>query len=217
MRRRQVDDKYIYIYIYRNFSAVVTTGIGSLPLANKYTFVYIFGGCMRFPLSSRASVASRCFPPRPVLHMASRQACFYLRRQDAASCELYLVSAAWCSPLVVPLFLNVDEVFCQRDLSLVHKFPRKVFRCTKNGVWNFAGLHPSRTTEQPNKPSFEHAELVLCCFYKISHLCAYLKSRKTLRYGGVQRARIIYHLVRTSSNCACVSITRFFLYDNIII
>ena len=53
---------------------------------------------------------------------------------------------------------NVDEVFCQRDLSLVsvHKFPREVFRCTKNHVWSFAGLHPSRTTEQPN---FEHVEL----------------------------------------------------------
>ena len=85
---------------------------------------------------------------------------------------------------------NVDEVFCQRDLSLVafHKFPREVFRSTKNDVWSFAGLDPSRTTEQP---SFEHVELVLCCFYEISHLCAYLESGKTVRYGGVQRPKYI--------------------------
>ena len=34
---------------------------------------------------------------------------------------------------------------------------------------------------------------VLCCFYKISHLCAYLKSRKTLRYGVVQRPLYILY------------------------
>ena len=47
---------------------------------------------------------------------------------------------------------NVDEVFCERDLSLVavHKFRREVFRYTKNDVWSFAALHPSRTTEQPS-------------------------------------------------------------------
>ena len=52
---------------------------------------------------------------------------------------------------------NVDEVFRQCDLLLVavHKFPREVFRCTKNDVWSFAAPHPSRTTEQP---SFEHVE-----------------------------------------------------------
>ena len=78
---------------------------------------------------------------------------------------------------------NVDEVFRQRDLSLVavHKFPREVFCCTKNDVWSFAALHP---TEQP---SFAHVEF---CAAKISHLCAYLESRKTLRYGGVQARNI---------------------------
>ena len=62
---------------------------------------------------------------------------------------------------------NVDEVFCQRDLSLVHKFPREVFHCTNNGVWNFAGLLPSRTTEQP---SFEHVEF--CAAFMKFHICA---------------------------------------------
>ena len=123
---------------------------------------------MRFSLSSRASVASRCFPPRPVLHMASRQACFYLRRQDAASC--YIALSSFCSAVLTSqrsAVSNVDEVFCQRDLSLVHKFPREVFRCTKNGVWSFAGLHPSRTTEQP---SFEHVEF--CAAFMKFHIYA---------------------------------------------
>ena len=62
---------------------------------------------------------------------------------------------------------NVDEVFCQRDLSLVHKFPREVFRCTKNDVWSFAGLHPSRKTEQPN---FERVEF--CAAFMKFHICA---------------------------------------------
>ena len=47
-------------------------------------------------------------------------------------------------------------------------------------MWSFAALHPSRTTEIRKRG-------VLCCFYEISHLCAYLESRKTLRYGGSAR------------------------------
>ena len=50
----------------------------------------------------------------------------------------------------------------------------------KNDMWSFTALHPSRTTEIQ-----KHG--VLCCFYEISHLCAYLESRKILRYGVVQR------------------------------
>ena len=45
-----------------------------------------------------------------------------------------------------------------------------------------ASITNNRTTELRTRG-------VLCCFYEISHLCAYLESvsRKTLRYGGVQR------------------------------
>ena len=64
---------------------------------------------------------------------------------------------------------NVDEVFCQRDLSLgaVHKFPQEVFHGTKNHVWSYAALHPSRTTEQP---SFEHVEF--CAAFMKFPICA---------------------------------------------
>ena len=52
------------------------------------------------------------------------------------------------------------------------------------------GAAPSRTTEL-------RARGVLCCLYEISHLCAYLESRKTLRYGGVQRP--LYTVYREKS------------------
>ena len=47
-----------------------------------------------------------------------------------------------------------------------------------------ASITNNRTTELRTRE-------VLCCFYEISHLCAYLESRKTLRYGGVQRPKYI--------------------------
>ena len=43
-----------------------------------------------------------------------------------------------------------------------------------------ASITNNRTTEL-------RAREVLCCLYEISHLWPYLESRKTLRYGGVQR------------------------------
>ena len=127
----------------------------------KSTFVYIFGGCMRFSLSSRASVASRCFPPCPKTSM--------LLWSEARRCLLRALSG-FCSAVLTSqhsAVSNVDEVFCKRDLSLIHRFPLEVFRCTKNGVWSFAGLHPSRTIKQS---SFKHLEF--CAAFKKFHICA---------------------------------------------
>ena len=61
----------------------------------KSTFVYIFGDICGF-LSHQELLSLVVLPPRPVSHTTSRQAWFYLRRQDAASSELYPVSAARC-------------------------------------------------------------------------------------------------------------------------
>ena len=120
-----------------------------------------------------------------------KRATIFGGKTEARRCLLRAISG-FCSEVLTPrrsAVSNVDEVFCQRDLSLlaVHKFPREVFRCTKNDVWSFAALHPSRTTEQP---SFEHVEFC-AAFMKFHILCAYLESRKTLRYGGVQRPKYI--------------------------
>ena len=150
---------------------------------------------MRFSLSSRASVASRCF----LLTRSRtwrRDKCVSIFRGKTlppANSIQFLqrgVNAVESSmPLVVSAASNSGEVFSEHDLSLaaVHKFPQEVFRCTKNNVWSFAVLHPSpnnRTTELQTRG-------VLCCFYEILHLCAYLESRKILWYGGVQRPKYI--------------------------
>ena len=146
---------------------------------------------MRFSLSLRASVASRASPSPGLAHGVKTSV---VLPSEARRCLLRALSG-FCSAVLTPsrsAVSNVDEVFCQRDLSLVavHKFPREVFRCTKNDVGaTLRCIHH----EQPNNRTTElRTRGVLCCFYEISHLCAYLESRKTLRYGGVQRPKYIY-------------------------
>ena len=125
-----------------------------------------------------------------------------LLSSEARRCLLRALSG-FCSVVLTSrrsAVSNVDEVFCQRGLSLVHKFPREVFRCTKNRCVELcwaASITNNRTTELRTCG-------VLCCFYEISHLCAYLESRKTLRYGGVQRLKyiniIIYKYIYKEKN-----------------
>ena len=148
---------------------------------------------MRFSLSLRASVASRASPSPGLAHGVKTSV---VLPSEARRCLLRALSG-FCSAVLTPsrsAVSNVDEVFCQRDLSLVavHKFPREVFRCTKNDVGaTLRCIHH----EQPNNRTTElRTRGVLCCFYEISHLCAYLESRKTLRYGGVQRPKYIYNI-----------------------
>ena len=124
---------------------------------------------MRFSLSSRASVASRASPSPSLAHGVKTSV---VLSSEARRCPLRALSG-FCSVVLTSrhsaVSINVDEVFCQRDLSLVaiHKFPLEVFRCTKNDVWSYAALHPSRTTEQP---SFEHMEF--CAAFMKFHICA---------------------------------------------
>ena len=97
-----------------------------------------------------------------------------LLSSKARRCLLCLLRAlsGFCSAVLTSrrsAVSNVDEVFCERDLSLVavHKFRREVFRYTKNDVWSFAALHPSRTTEQPRFGNVE-----LCAAFMKFHICA---------------------------------------------
>ena len=94
-----------------------------------------------------------------------------LLSSKARRCLLCLLQAlsGFCSAVLTSrrsAVSNVDEVFCERDLSLVavHKFRREVFRYTKNDVWS---LHQSRTTEEPRFGNVE-----FCA--EVSHLSAYL-------------------------------------------
>ena len=110
-------------------------------------------------------------PPSPSLAHGVKTS--VLLSLEARRCLLRALSG-FCSVVLTSrrsAISTVDHVFCQRDLSLVHKFPRKVFRCTKNGVWSFAGLHPSRKSEQP---SFEHVEF--CAAFIKFHICALIKN-----------------------------------------
>ena len=90
---------------------------------------------MRFSLSLTASVASRASPSPGLAHSVKTSV---VLSSEARRCLLRALSG-FCSAVLTPsrsAVSNVDEVFCQRDLSLiaVHKFPREVFRCTKNDV-----------------------------------------------------------------------------------
>ena len=83
---------------------------------------------------------------------------------------------------------NVDEVFCQRDLTT----------CRSQVSSGSFSLHKERCVElccaasiTNNRTTGLRTRGVLCCFYEISHLCAYLESRITLRYGGVQHPKYI--------------------------
>ena len=130
---------------------------------------------MRFSLSSRASVASRASPSPGLAHGVKTSV---VLSSEARRCLLRALSG-FCSAVLTSrrsAVSNVDEVFCQRDLSLVavHKFPREVFCCTKNDVWSYAALHPSRTTEQPNNRASNTWSFVVefyAAFMKF-HICA---------------------------------------------
>ena len=77
---------------------------------------------MQFSLSSRASVASRCLLPSPGLAHGVKTS--VLLSSEARRCILRALSG-FCSAVLTSrrsAVSNVDEVFCQRDLSLVHKF-----------------------------------------------------------------------------------------------
>ena len=128
--------------------------------------MFIFEGCWRSSLLSRASIAAALLGT----HMASRQACFCLRRQDAVS----LVSASQCKrrssvPLVVSRF----------SMSAIsHQLPFKV--SSERTVCGALRCIHAKTTEH-----------VRCgaASIKFRILCAYLESRKTLRNGGVPRRK----------------------------
>ena len=134
------------------------------------TFVYIWGYVCGF-LSHQELLSLVAASPSPDLAHGVKTN--VLLSSEARRCLLQALSG-FCSTVLAShhsAVSNIDEVFCERDLSLVavHKFPREVIHCTKNNVWSFAVLHPSRTTEQP---SFGNMEF--CAAFMKFHICAHI-------------------------------------------